>query len=175
MDQPHKGVKPLNPRLWIRDIAILITGMIVGAAVYQAFMFHQVDELTMRNLELKDRLEHYQAENKDLLRYKSRSTIIKSISIHIYDPGNDNDLPQADEAEIRKRLLVDLGGLKGRDVFQIDEYAKLVEGLLTRKIYPDIHDHSYVVSLRTMLVTEGVLHVWVDVRSHVPSPAYSTP
>ncbi|MGZ9583239.1 hypothetical protein [Paenibacillus marinisediminis] len=161
----------MNPRVWIRDIAIILTGMIVGAAVYQAVMLHQIDELTMRNLELQDRLNHFQAENEDLLRYKNRSTIIKSISIHIYETGSDNKLPQSDEHELRKRLLQDLAGLKGRNVFQIDEYEKLVEGLLTRKIYLDINEHSYAVSLRTMLVMEGVLHVWVDVKGHIPSPA----
>ena len=169
-----KGVKHLKPQrryqVWIRDVAILLTGIIVGAAIYQAVVVHQVDELVMRNLDLQDKLSHYQAENADLQRYKNRSTIIKSISIHIYDQGNNNQLPQADDAELRKRLLHDLSGLKGRNVFQIDEYTKLVEGLLTKKIYPDIHEHSYSVSLRTMLVTEGVLHVWIDVKNHVPSP-----
>lgn len=174
MDMPIQGVMHMNParryRVWIRDVAILLTGIIVGAAIYQAVMLHQVDELIMRNLDLEDKLSHYQAENEDLQRYKNRSTIIKSISIHIYNQGGANPIPQADDAELRKRLLHDLAGLKGRNVFQIDEYTKLIEGLLTRKIYPDIHEHSYTVSLRTMLVTEGVLHVWIDVREHVPSP-----
>lgn len=166
-----KSIKPNRRyRVWIRDIAILLTGIIVGAAIYQAIVLHQIDELIMRNLDLEDKLSHYQAENKDLQRYKNRSTIIKSISIHIYDQDDASPIPQADDAELRKRLLHDLSGLKGRNVFQIDEYTKLVEGLLTRKIYPDIHEHSYTVSLRTMLVTEGVLHVWIDVKEQVPSP-----
>lgn len=160
----------MRHRVWIRDIAIMLTGMIVGAAVYQAIMLHQVDELTMRNLDLQDRLSHYQTENEDLQRFKNRSTIIKSISLHIYDQADSNTLPQADETELRKQVLHDLAGLKGRNVFQIDEYMKLVEGLLTRKPYPDINNHSYTVTLRTMLVTEGALHVWVDVKHQIPTP-----
>ncbi|WP_157277775.1 hypothetical protein [Paenibacillus taiwanensis] len=159
----------MHPRNWIRDGAVILVGMIVGACVYHAIFMHQVDELVMRNLDLQDQLSHFRSENEDLLRYKNRATVIKSISIHIYGPGSKDDIPQSDETELRKRLSHDLAGLKGRNVFQIDEYAKLVEGLLTRKLYTDIQARDYTVSLRTMLVTEGVLHVWVDVKSHVPA------
>jgi len=71
--------------------------------------------------------------------------------------------------EIRRRLLKDLTGLKGRNVFHIDKYSKLIEGLLAHKIYPNIQSKNYTVLLRTMLVTEGVLHIWIDASLFVPS------
>lgn len=154
---------------WLGDIALVLVGAIIGAAVYHAMHLHQFNELMMMNIDLQDRLAHYKAEAEDLLRYKNRRTIVKSIEVHIYEPATGTALPQAHETEIRRRLLKDLSGLKGRDVFQIDEHSKLVEGLLANKIYPDVHEKDYSVLLRTMLVTEGVLHVWVDVKPYIPA------
>ncbi|WP_088547581.1 hypothetical protein [Paenibacillus aquistagni] len=158
----------MHIRLLIRDLALIIIGMLIGACVYHAIFLHQIQELTMRNLDLQDKLSHYQAENEDLIRYKHQSSVIKSISVHIYEQHKQN-IPAADEALLKKKLLQDLGGMKGRSVFQIDEYTKLIEGLLTSKVYTNINDHDYTISVRTMLVAEGVLHVWVDARLQLPT------
>lgn len=155
--------------LWLSNLSLIIVGSVIGAGVYHAVYLHQFNEVMMMNIELRDRLAHYKAETEDLLRYKNRKTIIKSIDLHIYRQQNGVNIPQADEMEIRRRLLKELTVLKGRNVFQIDEYSKLVEGLLSRKIYPDINDKDYAVQLRTMLVTEGVLHVWIDVHPYIPT------
>ncbi|GAV15309.1 MULTISPECIES: hypothetical protein [Paenibacillus] len=155
--------------LWLSNLALIIVGSVIGAGIYHAVYLRQFNEVMMINIDLRDRLAHYKAETEDLLRYKNRKTIIKSIDLHIYKQQNDTSIPQADEMELRRRLLKDLAVLKGRNVFKIDEYSKLVEGLLSRKIYPDVNDKDYTVQLRTMLVTEGVLHVWIDVHPYVPT------
>lgn len=161
-------IRPRRTPLWLSNLALLIVGCVIGAGVYHAVYLHQFNELMLINIELRDRLTHYKAETEDLLRYKNRRTIIKSIDLHIYKQQHEASIPQADEMELRHRILRDLAVLKGRSVFQIDEYSKLVEGLLSRKIYPDVHDKDYSVQLRTMLVTEGVLHVWIDVHNYNP-------
>ncbi|MCY9514905.1 hypothetical protein [Paenibacillus apiarius] len=162
-------MRPNTVPRWLSDTALVLVGIVIGAAVYHAVYLHQFNQLMMMNMDLKDRLVQYQAKTEDLLRYKNHKTIIRSIDLHIYKSSSDADIPQADETEIRRRLLKDLAGLKGRDAFQIDEYSKLVEGLLARKIYPDINAKDYTVQMRTMLLTEGVLHVWVDVKTYLPT------
>ncbi|TVX94564.1 hypothetical protein FPZ44_04150 [Paenibacillus agilis] len=164
-----QGVRLVRLQRLFQGAALFIVGAITGAAVYHGIFLHQIDELIMRNLDLQDRLAHYKAEAEALLKYKNRSTVIKSITMHIYESAEEKMSP-SDETELRKRLLKDLDGLKGRNVYQIDEYVKLIEGLLTRKLYTNVHHQNYVVTLRTMLVTEGVLHVWVDVKAELPSP-----
>lgn len=121
---------------WLGDIALVLVGAVIGAAVYHAMHLHQFNELMMMNIDLQDRLAHYKAEAEDLLRYKNRRTIIKSIEVHIYEPATGTALPQAHETEIRRRLLKDLSGLKGRDVFQIDEHSKLVEASWPTRYIP---------------------------------------
>lgn len=155
--------------VWLSNLSLIIVGSIIGAGVYHAVYLHQFNEVMMMNIDLRDRLAHYKAETEDLLRYKNRKTIIKSIDLHIYKQQNGMSMPQADEMELRRRLLKEITVLKGRNVFQIDEYSKLVEGLLSRKIYPNINDKDYTVQLRTMLVTEGVLHVWIDAHPYIPT------
>lgn len=158
-----------NTPLWLSNIALIIIGIIIGASCYHVIFLHQFNEIMMRNIDLQDRLTHYKTETEDLLRFKNHHTIIKSLVIHIYKQPNHTIIPQADEMEIRRRLLKDLTGLKGRNVFHIDKYSKLIEGLLAHKIYPNIQSKNYTVLLRTMLVTEGVLHIWIDASLYVPS------
>lgn len=154
---------------WLSHLALIMISSVMGAGVYHVVYLHQFNELIMMNIDLSDQLAHYKAETEDLLRYKNRKTIIRSIVPHVYKPFKETSLPQMDEVEIRRRLLKDLSSLKGRNVFEIDEYSKLVEGVLAHKIYPRIHDKDYTIQLRTMLVTEGVLHVWIDVHTYIPS------
>lgn len=158
-----------NTPAWLSNLAFIIAGSVIGAGVYHTIYLYQFNKLIMINIDLRDRLAHYKSEVENLLQYKNRKTIIRSLVLHIYKQLNGTGLPQADEMEIKRRLLKDLFSLKGRDLFQIDKYSRLVEGLLAHKIYPNIHDKDYTVQLRTMLVTEGVLHVWIDVRTYIPS------
>lgn len=56
----------------------------------------------------------------------------------------------------------DLAALRGRNVFDIDTDSKLTRSLLSDKIYT-VREKDYKVQIKTMLVMEGVLQIWVGV------------
>ena len=56
----------------------------------------------------------------------------------------------------------DLAALRGRNVFDIDADSKLTRSLLSDKIYT-VREKDYKVQIKTMLVMEGVLQIWVSV------------
>lgn len=51
-------------------------------------------------------------------------------------------------------------------MFDIDSDAKMARTLLNRKIYT-VREKEYSIQIKTMLVSEGVLQVWVDMRPYV--------
>lgn len=52
--------------------------------------------------------------------------------------------------------------MRGRSMFDIDTDSKLVRLLLDGKLYI-VRDKEYSVKIRTMLVMEGVLQIWVEI------------
>lgn len=76
-----------------------------------------------------------------------------------------------DEASLKvmlQKLGDELEVLRGRDVFNIDEYSKMTRIMLNQKVY-SVREKEYTVQVKTMLVMEGVLQVWVQIRMHVPA------
>ncbi|MNT94519.1 hypothetical protein D3C71_1533020 [compost metagenome] len=55
--------------------------------------------------------------------------------------------------------------MRGRSVYEIDEDSKMARLLLSGKLYI-VRDKEYSVKIRTMLVVEGVLQIWVEIAPH---------
>ncbi|MNP39171.1 hypothetical protein D3C76_1327330 [compost metagenome] len=68
--------------------------------------------------------------------------------------------------EVAQQLHDELEVLRGRSIFEIDTDAKMARTLLNRKIYL-VREKEYSIQIKTMLVSEGVLQVWVDMRPYV--------
>lgn len=65
--------------------------------------------------------------------------------------------------EVIRKLGEDLEVLRGRNIFDIDEDSKIARNLLNRKIYR-VRDKEYSIEIKTMLVAEGVLQIWIDIE-----------
>ncbi len=59
----------------------------------------------------------------------------------------------------------DLEPMRGRSMFDIDTDGKLARLLLDGKIYI-VREKEYAVNIRTMLVMEGVLQIWVEIHPY---------
>lgn len=67
--------------------------------------------------------------------------------------------------EVLSKLSGDLEPLRGRSMFDIDSDGKLARLLLDSKIYL-AREKEYTVKIRTMLVMEGVLQIWVEISPY---------
>ncbi|MNO00070.1 hypothetical protein D3C81_2198680 [compost metagenome] len=67
--------------------------------------------------------------------------------------------------EIIRKMSTDLEPLRGRSMFDIDTDGKLARLLLDGKIYI-VREKEYAVRIRTMLVMEGVLQIWVEISPY---------
>lgn len=145
----------------MQAVAFFVCGMIVGAAVYSAMVLDQTSRIAAQNYEIKEQLD---LTEKQLLANRQIS-VIRSIVIFVLPEENKPALEAVVQVELKQRLEKDLSILKGRSIYDIGSDAQLVRKLLEGKVYTDIGDKNLSVSIRTMLVADSVLQVWVEAKN----------
>jgi hypothetical protein len=148
--------------------AVFVLGMVVGSVVYNSIYHMGYNVLWLNNQDLRVQIVQYEKDIDTLKKYNNTSTVIRQIKIR----AEESKTKEGTEAlnpvtvkEILSKMSSDLEPLRGRSVFDIDADGKMVRLLLNRKIYI-IRDKEYTVTIRTMLVMEGVLQIWVEINPY---------
>lgn len=148
--------------------AIFVLGMVVGSVVYNAIFHMGYNILWLNNQALRVQNEQYQKDIKTLKKYNNTSTVIREIKIR----AEENKIKESTGAmdpvivkEIISEMGTDLEPMRGRSMFDIDTDGKLARLLLDDKIYM-VREKEYAVRIRTMLVMEGVLQIWVEINPY---------
>ncbi|MCD9025946.1 hypothetical protein [Cohnella silvisoli] len=152
---------------FVQAAAFFACGLIVGSAVYSALQNAQVDQLIRENYKLQDELTTLRKE-VDQNQQRRKENVIRSIVPFIEEPRGKPPLDIVTEAELKKRLEKDLKIFIGRNIYMIGSDSRIARNLLEQKIYDHIGDKDYEVSVKTMLVVDGVLQVWVEAKIHHP-------
>ncbi|AIQ57500.1 hypothetical protein [Paenibacillus borealis] len=148
--------------------AVFVLGMIVGGVVYNAIYHMGYNVLWLNNQDLRIQIEQYRNDIDTLKKYNNTSTVIREIKIRTEDSkvkeGNAA-LDTVTVKEILSKLVSDLEPMRGRSMFEIDSDGKLARLLLDGKLYI-VREKEYSVRIRTMLVMEGVLQIWVEISPY---------
>jgi hypothetical protein len=166
----RQGVKPVRVppfsrfRRFTQISAIFVLGIVVGAVIYNAIFHVGYNVLWLQNQDLRVDIEQYQEDIKTLKKYNNTSTVIREIKIRSEESKSkeDNPLDPVTVKLIISQMGSDLEPMRGRSMFDIDTDSKLVRLLLDGKLYI-VRDKEYSVKIRTMLVMEGVLQIWVEI------------
>ncbi|WP_028611896.1 hypothetical protein [Paenibacillus harenae] len=163
---------------WVRGMqmtGVLVLGMIIGAIVYNSFYLAQTEALITLKSELEMQLEQNAQDMENLKDFKNKHTVIKSVQPRIEtETGLKSDRPKLDqvtEAALIKKIKEDLDIFLGRSIYEIDSDAKFARKLLDRKVYTDIYGKDYSIQIKTILVVDNVLQVWVHVDNYTKPPA----
>ncbi|MED5020639.1 hypothetical protein P9847_25600 [Paenibacillus chibensis] len=143
-----------------QTFAVFVLGVVVGSVVYNAIFHTSFNQLWLSNLDLEGQIKQYEDDIDTLKKYRHQQTVIREIKIRSEQKNPPID-PAAIKAIIAK-LGDDLDVLRGQNAFEIDTYSKFVRALLDKKIYK-VRDKEYSVEIKTMLLMEGMLQIWVDV------------
>lgn len=166
----RQGVTPVRVppfsrfRRFTQISAIFMLGIVVGAVIYNAIFHVGYNVLWLQNQDLRVDIEQYQEDIKTLKKYNNTSTVIREIKIRSEESKSkeDNPLDPVTVKLILSQMGSDLEPMRGRSMFDIDTDSKLVRLLLDGKVYI-VRDKEYSVKIRTMLVMEGVLQIWVEI------------
>lgn len=154
---------------------VFILGMLIGAIVQNSIYIAQFQALVDLKSELEVKLEQYEQDIKRLNEFKNKHDVIKSIIPRIETEAGQNTarpkIDQVTEAELIKRMKADLSPYIGKSIYEIDSDAQFARILLSRIIYKDVYGKDYAVEVKTMLVVDNVLHLWIVVRSSVAPPS----
>ncbi|WP_054957044.1 hypothetical protein [Paenibacillus dakarensis] len=152
---PHGRFRP-----FYQAASIFVLGMIVGSVVYNSLYHAAYNKMWENNQDLQIKISQYEEDIKHLKKYSKQPTVIKEIKIRAEQ--TEEPLDSLILKEIIKGMGKDLTALRGRSIFDIDTDSKLTRSLLEDKIYT-VREKDYKVKIRTMLVMEGVLQIWVDI------------
>ncbi|NBI28274.1 hypothetical protein [Chengkuizengella marina] len=153
---------------YMQAIALIVSGMIIGAAVYMIIYQHNMQEMFKIN-------ETIRQENKDLLskiegleKYKDSNTVIHSIIIKIQEDKDKEPLDDLIKNDIKNEVSDDLKVLKGKQVSIIYKDPDYVKQLYGRKTYINVHERDYVVEIQYMFVVYGEVTFWITVEEFNP-------
>ncbi|MNN12956.1 hypothetical protein D3C81_1259700 [compost metagenome] len=153
-------------RSFAQITSIFIIGMVIGAVIYNSIFHLSYNQLWIENKDLQIELSQSLDELKTMKKFSKRQTIIKSIKIRVED--GEHPLDPVASKEIVQKLQQELQVLRGRSMFEIDTDAKMARTFLNRKIYI-VRDKEYAVQIKTMLVSEGILQIWIEVKPYIRS------
>lgn len=148
--------------------AIFALGMVVGSVIYNAIFQTSYNLLWVNNQDLRVEIEQYQKDILTLKKYEHQSTVIREIKVRAEESKTKESNAQLDPVTLKlilSRMGSDLEAMRGRSMFDIDTDSKLARLLLDGKIYI-VREKEYTVRIRTMLVMEGVLQIWVEIRPY---------
>jgi len=148
-------------------LGLVICGIVIGAALYQALFQAQFDRIANLKSELEGQLNERDNEIEKLTKFNQQSSIIKSLQIRFEDGPVTASLDEPTKTRLRKMLHDDLKVLEGHSVFDIDRESRLARELLAGKIYKD-KDKNLLLEIKTVLVVENRLQVWVSVSQKGP-------
>ena len=149
----------------LQALGFMIVGAIVGSAVYHSVFHYNFNMLFTENVRLQSQLDDYRKEIDSLSKYKDKQRIYK-LRIRL-EEEEGKELDEITRDQLKKRLFDDLDIFVGRNIYEIDSDAKLARELLNRKIYPITQDKDFVIGIKTMLLVDGVLQIWVKAKPYL--------
>ncbi|MDP1511290.1 hypothetical protein L8C07_09670 [Paenibacillus sp. CMAA1739] len=154
----------LRPFMQLSSVFVL--GMVTGGMIYNAIWHASFNQLWTNNQDLQFKLQQAEEDNKTLRKYSKRQTVVKEIKL-IAEEASAEKIDAINLKELLRRVSRDLEVLRGRDMFEIDSDSKLVRMLLNQKKYT-VRDKEYTIQVKTMLVMEGVLQIWLEAKERLP-------
>lgn len=154
----------LRPFMQLSSVFVL--GMITGGMIYNVIWHASFNQLWTNNQDLQFQLQQAEEDNKTLRKYSKRQTVVKEIKL-IAEEASVEKIDSINLKELLRRVSRDLEVLRGRDMFEIDSDSKLVRMLLHQKKYT-VRDKEYTIQVKTMLVMEGVLQIWLEAKERLP-------
>ncbi|ANE48450.1 hypothetical protein SY83_21625 [Paenibacillus swuensis] len=144
---------------------IFLCGLVVGCALFNSVFHLQMEKVLKSNREYKEQIEELQDEAKVSETYKNKQVISK-IMVRIEKNPADNEVKQIAQEQIKNSLQKELSILKGNSIYDIDRDAKIARLLLNKKRYT-VDGNDYTIAVKTMLLVDKVLHIWISVDRHI--------
>lgn len=155
---------------WLSGFGIFVAGMIVGAAVFLSIyqehlsiLHERVGALTNQNKTLSDNLESLDKFKKNQ-QYVGKIDVIVELSAREKDRVDVNVLN-----EIKSLVYDDIKQISGKPVSAVKEAPDIFTDLVDRKVYRNIFQKNYIVTVRRLVVVQTDLILYISYAEHTPA------
>lgn len=151
---------------WSRAIALVLCGMIIGAAVFMLIYQHNMNEVLTANDTLRREKNELMTKIADLEKYKNQHTVIKSIVIDIEDDPEAPEISKVIKNKIIESVKDALSVLKGKEIsyFANTDTSQLARILFGERRLSNIHERDFIVEIKTMIIVYDELKVRITAK-----------
>lgn len=153
----------------LQSAGLLISGIIIGSALFLSIYHHQLNTLLIQNRELIAENDKLQQDNNTFKKTRNQQSTINQIDV-IVESSPQDPLDKVTEQEIEKRVRNDLAVIKGQKIAVIAESPHVYQSLLSRRTYRGILDKDYIVNTKTLMLIQTELKVWVTAEEFKRTP-----
>ncbi|EXX91595.1 hypothetical protein BG53_09415 [Paenibacillus darwinianus] len=161
-------------RLTGQTLGVFVLGAVIGAAAFNGLSVAKFEALVNQIGMLEDQLGQYEQEVRKLTVYKNQHSVIKTVLVHVEesraaDGPRRQALDAVSESQLKKAVKEDLDVFIGRSIYEIDSDARFARLLLDGKVYKGVTGRDYYVEIKTVLVVDNTLRVWVTAKPRSPA------
>lgn len=154
----------------LQALALVICGMIIGAAIFMSITHKQLDYEIKKGRDLQNQLDKVLEDVESLKIYQNKQSIIKSVNVAL-ESESKTSLDDVIVSDIIKRVETDLKSLKGKPIAHLDQSPEQVRELYGTRLLPNIHGKDYIIEIRTMIVMYGDLKIWISAKEYIRQPS----
>lgn len=144
----------------LKGLGLVISGAIIGSALFMNIYQHNLNLVIEHNRKLsKERaelLEKVETNNK----LRNKQSVIGDIKV-IVTSGDAAEIDNIAMGELERKIEQDLKIVIGQKVSSFEENPLLYEKLISQRIYQNVAQKDYAVSVKTMVLTQTELKVWI--------------
>jgi uncharacterized protein with ATP-grasp and redox domains len=146
----------------LKTFGLLISGGIIGSAIFLGIYKNNLNLVIEQNRDLKkersELLEKIETQNK----IRNKQSVISEIEVVVLSDNKGNkQLDKITKNEIERKVELDLKVVIGQKIASFEENPEIYEKLISQRIYHDITQKDYKINVKSMVLTQTKLKVWV--------------
>lgn len=151
-------------------LGLFLGGIVVGAALFLSIYQHNFSLIAEENTRLEAEMQNMKTEVDTARKNKNKETYIGKINVIVEQPpGKSEAIDGAVLNELKSRVYKDLKVVSGKPVSSVKNAADVYANLVHRKIYRNIYDKDYIISVRRMFVIQTDFTLTISVEENIPN------
>ncbi|WP_248930503.1 hypothetical protein [Paenibacillus hamazuiensis] len=154
----------------LQAFGLMLAGAVIGSAVFMGIYKNNFNIVIEQNRELKkeqaELLEKIETNNK----LRNKQSVIGDVKVFV-SSGDNSQLDKIAAGELERKVEQDLKVVIGQKISAFEENPQLYEKLIAQRIYQGVAQKDYTVSVKTMVLTQTQLKVWIVAKEWNRLPA----
>lgn len=145
--------------------ALVLCGIIIGAASYMIVYQHNMNVLAEENDTLQKEINNLEEDIQSLDKYKDNDQVIKKVLVEIEDDP-DITLDQVTSNEIKERVRKKFNVLIGKKIEYLanPDTTQILRMLFGEHRLSDVQGYDYIAEVHSIIVLYSELKVRISVK-----------